>query len=65
VELTAALLVDVWDTAFKVGGTACLVSINGGRQPATEARDQQGDLDAQLFVDLVGSGVRGCLSVFT
>jgi hypothetical protein len=37
------LLADVRNTAFKVGGAACLVCIDCGGYPATKARDQQRD----------------------
>jgi hypothetical protein len=47
VELTEASLLrvlkDVRNTTFKVGGTACLVSINCRGHPTSKARDQQGD----------------------
>lgn len=33
----------MWNTAFKVGGAACLVSVNGCRHPASKAQDQHGN----------------------
>ena len=42
------LLADVRNAAFKVGGAVCLVCIDCGGYPTTEARDQQRDCFCRL-----------------
>jgi hypothetical protein len=36
-------LAEVWDATFKVESAAGVVSLNGGRHPATQAGNQQGE----------------------